>query len=137
VRRLLIAAGVLIMGYAVAGALLDSDVNLVGVPIFLIAVLVLHDGVFLPLVLGAGGLVRRFVPPPWRGAVRAAGIISLAVSIVALPLVLGYGRSAGNPSLLPRAYGPALAAVLALVWLVTLGLHGARIRRVRVKNRDS
>lgn len=127
-RRALVGGGALIMLYAVGGALTDSDVNLVGVPIFLVAVLVLHDGIFLPLVLGAGGLTKRFVPAPWRGTVRAAGVVSLAVSLVAVPLVLGLGRPADNPTILPRAYGPALAGVLALVWLVALAGRWARLR---------
>lgn len=113
------------MGYAVVGAVTDADVDLVGVPLFLAAVLVLHDGVFLPLVIGAGVLVDRLVPRPWRATVRAAGIVSVAVSVVALPLVLGVGRSADNPSLLPRDYGAGLLGVLVPVWLLFL-LHRCR-----------
>ncbi len=126
-RRALIIGGVLFMGYGVIGAVLDTDINLVGVPIFLIAVLILHDGIFLPLVIGAGALVNRFIPRPWRGTVRTAGILSLAVCVVALPLVLGFGRSADNPSLLPRNYEAGLVGILALVWLVSLGHRRARI----------
>ena len=126
-RRAFVLGGVVFMGYGVFGAATDSDVNLVGVPLFLIAVLVLHDGIFLPLVIGSGALVKRFVPPPWRGTVRTAGILSLAVSVVALPMVFGFGRSADNPSLLPRAYGPALVGVLALVWLASLEYRRARL----------
>ena len=125
-RRVLIIGGVLLMGFAVAGAVTDPDVDLIGVPLFLIAVLILHDGIFLPLVIGTGALVNRVVPPPWRVTVRVAGIISLAVSVVALPMVLGFGRSPGNPSLLPRDYGPGLVGVLALVWLVSVSHRRAR-----------
>lgn len=127
-RRALILGGVLFMGYGVFGAVTDADVNLIGVPLFLIAVLILHDGIFLPVVLGAGALVNRLVPRPWRGTVRTAGILSLAVSVIALPLVLGFGRSADNPSLLPGNYGSGLVGVLALVWLVSLGYRRARIQ---------
>jgi hypothetical protein len=38
------------------------------------------------------------------------------VGVVALPLVLGLGRSADNASLLPRPYGRGLLLILALVW---------------------
>jgi NADH dehydrogenase len=125
-RRLLVAVGALVIGYAVVGAATDSDVNKVGVLIFLIAVLILHDGLFMPLVIGLGALIQRIFPGAWRGSARAAAIISVSLSVVAGPLVLGAGRSPDNPSLLPRAYGHGLILVVALVWLASL------IRRLAV-----
>jgi hypothetical protein len=137
VRRPLIAAGVLVMTYAVGGALFDGDVNKAGVPLFLVALIVLHDGVFLPLVLGVGTLIARFVPARWQSAAKPAALISLAVTVVALPLALGFGRSADNPSALPRAYGRGPLLILLLVWVVTLAArkHFER-RRVRRPGRD-
>jgi hypothetical protein len=127
VRRALIGVGVVVMAYAVAGALFDADVNLVGVTLFLVALLVLHDAVFLPLVLGAGALIGRFVPVRWQSTVRAAAVVSLAVCVVALPLVLGFGRTPDNPSALPLAYGRGLIVVLLAVWIAALGARlGAR-----------
>jgi hypothetical protein len=119
-RVALIVGGVLFMGFGVLGAVTDPDINLVGVPLFLIAVLILlttivHDAIFLPVAIGAGALVNRVVPAAWRATVRVAGTISLAVSVVAVPMVLGFGRSADDASVLPGNYGPGLAGVLALV----------------------
>jgi hypothetical protein len=132
VRRLLIAAGVLAMAYGVGRAVLDSDVNTVGVPIFFVALIVLHDGLFLPLVLAAGGLVRRLVPADWRATVRGAVLISLAVTVVGLPPALGFGRDPANPSALPRSYGWGLLVLLGLIWGVALGGKGfERWRRRR------
>ncbi|HEV8567248.1 MAG TPA: hypothetical protein VGQ92_09140 [Actinoplanes sp.] len=131
-RRALIAAGALVMAYAVAGALFDGDVNKVGVALFLIAVLVLHDAVFLPLVIGAGALIGRFVPVRWQSTTRVAALISLAVSVVALPLVLGFGRSPDNPSALPLPYGRGLIVILILIWIGSLGARkGMERRRAR------
>jgi len=130
-RPMLIAGGVLVMVYALVGAVTGGDVNLVGVPVFLVAVLVLHDGVFLPVVLGVGALVRRFVSERWRSAVRAAAVVSLAVSVVATPLVLGFGRSADNSSILPRAYGWGLILILIVIWGVSLGIRKGLERRRR------
>jgi hypothetical protein len=120
VRRPLIGAGLLIMGYGVLGLILDADVDLVGVLVFGAVLLVLHDGVFLPLVAGAGRLLRRFVPPGWQAAVRLAALTDLAVTVVALPLVLGFGRDAGNPTVLPRPYGRGLLLILIVVPLTVL-----------------
>ncbi|MET0493468.1 MAG: NAD(P)/FAD-dependent oxidoreductase [Actinoplanes sp.] len=119
-RRFLMASGALLVGYAVVGALTEPDVNKVGVLIFLVAVLIFHDALFLPLVIGFGALIQRAVPGAWRGSSRAAAIISLSLSVVAAPLVLGVGRSPDNPSVLPRAYGHGLIIVVALVWLAAL-----------------
>ncbi|GGK80582.1 hypothetical protein [Mangrovihabitans endophyticus] len=129
-RRVLVAAGVAIAGYALVGALTDNDVNKFGVPLFLVVVLVLHDAVFLPAVLGAGAALRRFVPRRARWSVQAGALISLAVLVVGLPPVLGFGRAADNPSALPRPYGWGLLAVLAAVWAgVAITATVARHRR--------
>lgn len=102
------------MLYGVSGVLLDPDVNLVGVVVFGAALLVLHDGIFLPLVAGVGALLRRFVPAGWQPAVRLAAIADLAVVVVALPLVLGFGRDATNPTVLPRPYTQGMFLLLAV-----------------------
>lgn len=125
-RRALIVAGVLTAGYGVGSALLDDDVKLGGVVLFLAAVLVVHDLVLLPAVLGLGALLARFVPPRARAAVQAAGVVVLPVTLVALPLVLGYGRPPDNPSALPLPYGRGLLVVLAAVLAGGLAVHGLR-----------
>ncbi|XVV15692.1 hypothetical protein ACQP2X_15515 [Actinoplanes sp. CA-131856] len=88
-RRVLVAGGVLVMAYALIGAVVSPDVDRAGVLIFLAAVLVLHDAVFLPLVLAAGALIDRVVPPGWRATARAVGLVGLAAGVVALPLAIG------------------------------------------------
>ena len=58
-RILLVVAGVAGMGFAAAGLLTDPGVRLGGVLVFLAAVLVVHDGIWMPLVLAAGALIRK------------------------------------------------------------------------------
>jgi uncharacterized BrkB/YihY/UPF0761 family membrane protein len=128
-RGLLIGGGTLVMLYALVSAVVTGEVNLIGVPVFLVAMLVLHDGVFLPAVVGVGALVHRFVPRRWRPPVHWAGIVSLAVAVVAMPLILGFGRSADNASLLPRSYGWGTLVILILVWLVTFAIRKGLARR--------
>jgi hypothetical protein len=133
VRRILVGAGVLVMAYAVVGGLADPDTAPLGQLAFLAAVLLAHDGVFLPLVLGLGALVSRFVPVPFRVPVRVAGIVSLAVAVVSVPFVLGYGRRPDDPSALPLDYGRGLAVILAVVWAVALA--AGTVRTVRDSGR--
>ncbi|MCO8274051.1 hypothetical protein M1L60_25965 [Actinoplanes sp. TRM 88003] len=130
VRRVLIGAGGLVMAYAVIGALTDADLK-GGAYVFLVAVLVAHDAVLLPLTLAAGALIGRFVPVRSRTPVRAALLIGLAVTVVATPLVLGRGRVADNPSILPLDYGRGLLEIYAAIGLGT-GLAWA-VRRIRAR----
>lgn len=131
-RRVLIGAGAILIGYALLGAVTDPDVRLLGTGIFLIAVLVLHDGVLLPLTIGAGALLGR-LPAPVRTPARLAAVVTLAVGVVALPLVLGYGRAADNPSVLPLDYGRGLLLTLAVIWLPAVLVAIVRVRRAAGK----
>jgi hypothetical protein len=88
--------------------------------LFLAAVLVAHDAVLLPVTIAAGALLARFAPRWILPSIRVAAIMSLAVGVVALPLVLGFGRAADNPSILPLAYGRGLLLILVLTWVVVL-----------------
>jgi hypothetical protein len=125
-RRGLITAGVVIIAYAAVGALTDPDLRVGGVLIFLAAVLAAHDVVLLPLIIGIGALIDRLVPAGARIAIRVAALCTAAVTVVGLPLVLGYGKSTDNPSALPLAYGRGLATVLALIWTVAVASILAR-----------
>jgi hypothetical protein len=117
-RRALIAVGVTLMGFAVVGALADDDFDPVGVVVFLGGVVIAHDLLLMPLVLAAGALIGRFVPGPAGTAVRVAALCSLALAVIAVPLVAGFGRVADDPSVLPRPYGRGLLTALVLVWSV-------------------
>jgi energy-coupling factor transporter transmembrane protein EcfT len=129
-RRVLVAIGAITIGYAVLSTFADPDVKLLGVLIFLAAVLVLHDGILLPITIGVGVLFGR-LPLPARVPVRVAALISLPITIVALPLVLGYGRSPDNPSILPLHYGRGLLVTLAAIWVPTAVITAIRLRRHR------
>lgn len=115
VRFTLVAAGILIMGYAAAGALADPDLAPAGVLSFLAGVLILHDVVWMPALLVVGAAITRFVPRRRRPMVIAATISAAALAIVASPLVLGFGRPADNPSALPLPYGRNLAVLMVVL----------------------
>jgi hypothetical protein len=133
-RRLLVAAGVAVMAYAVAGAAADPQTRPVGHLLFLAAVVVAHDAVLMPLTIATGVLIGRFLPLPVRRPVRAAALVSLAVTLVALPFVLGRGRRPDDPSALPLDYGHGLLVVLALVWSAAL-IAAWRARRRAARER--
>jgi hypothetical protein len=134
-RRALVAGGILVIGYAVSGALADPDSRLGGQLLFLAGVLVAHDAVLMPVVIGVGALVGRLVPVAARTAVRVAAFVSLCAVLVALPVVLGAGRPADDRSALPLPYGRNLTIVLLVGWAVALGVGSARIGRSRRRRR--
>lgn len=127
-RRCLLGIGAAVMAYAVVGALADPDVKF-GALFFLAGALVVHDGLLLPLTIGAGILLGRVLPRRVLPQVRAAFVVSLAVTVVAFPLVLGRGRAADNPSLLPLHYGRGLLEVLAVVWATAAASAAVRAWR--------
>jgi hypothetical protein len=117
-RRALIGLGVLVTAYGIGGVPTDS-----GVLLFLIAMIVAHDLVWMPIVLVTGVILRPAIA-------RGAALLAASVLVVGVPLVVG-GRPAGNPSVLPLDYGRNLLAVLAGV-TVAAALAGA-YRRNRKK----
>jgi hypothetical protein len=88
-RRGLIAVGGAVMAFAVVGALTDPDTRPVGHLLFLVGVLVTHDAVVLPLAIGVGVLIGRYVPKRVRVPVRVAAFVTAALLVVAVPLLLG------------------------------------------------
>ena len=117
-RLLLAAAGLAAIGYGAYGWLFADGAKPLSQLLFLGAVLIGHDFVVLPLAIGAGALVTRFAPARARRPVLVAVAISGAVTLVALPFVLGKGRIADNPSAFPQHYGRNLLLILAVVWLI-------------------
>lgn len=88
-RRALVGAGAAVMAFALVGALVDDDVRPVGHVLFLAGVLVTHDAVLLPLAIGAGVLIGRWVPRRLRMPVRVAAVVTATFLVVAVPLLLG------------------------------------------------
>jgi hypothetical protein len=130
-RTLLIVAGVGCLTYAVLGLFADPDVRLGGVLLFLVAVLVVHDALWMPLVLAVGALVARVARPA-----RMALLTGAAVAVVGVPLVLSPGRPADNPSVLPLHYGRNLAIVLAGVAAVALAAVARNRQKAVARNRQ-
>jgi hypothetical protein len=136
-RPVLIAAGVLAMGYSVVGALTGPSFHPVGQVAFLAAVLLAHDAVIAPVVIGVGFLVGRWVPNWLRPIVYGALAASAAVTLFALPFVLGRGKRADIASALPLHYTRGWLMSLAAIWLVAALLAWGRRRVRRMAKPDS
>jgi hypothetical protein len=121
--------GLAALGYGGYGLLAHDGPDLFGVVRLLVTVLVVHDFVVLPVILGIGALVARFAPVWARRPVVAALVVSAAVTVVALPFVIGKGRIADNPSAFPQRYGLHLLFVLAVVWATAAVWSAVNLRR--------
>ena len=96
-----------VAGYAIGAALVAvgfggllahaADTHPAGWLAWFAGAAVVHDFLFVPVVLTLAALVTR-LPVRYRTPVQVAGVIGGTITIVSLPLVLGFGKSAGNPS---------------------------------------
>jgi hypothetical protein len=136
-RWVVLAAGLALVGFGIVGFLGEPYLagNRVGVLIWGAAGIVLHDGVWMPVVLLAGAVVARFVPARVRGPVVIGLITAAALTAVGLPAVLREDQHNGNATLLPLAYLRnwllllAGVAVAVAVGAVAVAAGSARRRR--------
>jgi hypothetical protein len=132
VRRLLIGAGAVLVGWGFYG-LSTAARHPRPVPwlTFFVGANVLTDLIVAPVVVLAGVVVARLGGARWRPYVVSGLVISGVVLLVGLPLARGYGRRGDNPSILPLDYTRGLAITLAGVWtgVGLVSLVGAARRR--------
>ena len=133
-RVLLIVAGAALIGYGALG-LLTADrgpaaLRYLG---FVVAGVLGHDLLLAPVALAVGALVARRSPAGLRGPLLAGMFTSLAVALIALPLLLGYGARTDDPSALPLDYRRGLVITLTAVWagVSAVGLSRWAWRRPR------
>ncbi|MEU9044705.1 MULTISPECIES: hypothetical protein [unclassified Kitasatospora] len=141
-RALLLAAGLAVIGYGLYGLLGDPYItDPVEVLVWAFGGLVIHDGLWVPLVCLLGSsLVRGLVLRGWL-------VVAAAVTAVGLPAVLRADDDHGNPSVLPLPYlrnwllvlaataGVALLVALAGRWRHRDRAAGRRNRAVRHRDR--
>ena len=112
--------GVALMAVGVSSLLQEShDTHPFVTARWVVGLALAHDLVLAPLVVLVGAALRRWVPLGARAFLAGGLVVSGALTLIAWPLVRGYGRSAGNPSILPRDYGRGLLVALVATWVVT------------------
>lgn len=126
---LYVVGALTMLGGAVGLVLHMTRTHPVGTAVYYVGGALAHDLIIAPVVILLGVLVGALVPPVYRPAVRGGLIVSGAVTLIALPLLLGKGRQADNPSHVPLPYGRNLLLILAVVWAVVAALCLARALR--------
>jgi hypothetical protein len=117
-RILLGAAGLGLMAYALVGIVTGPGTDPVRQALFMVALVLGHEGILIPVALAFGWAAVRFVPAWARPAAQAALVVTLTLTVVALPFIVNAGRFPDNPSLLPLDYRRGLLVAIAVTWLV-------------------
>jgi hypothetical protein len=121
VRGVLLLGGLALLGFGVQGFLTEPylDGQRIGVLLWAAGGIVLHDGVWVPLVLLVGALLVRAVPERVRGAVLVGLLTAAALTVVGLPAAIRENDHNGNATLLPLPY--------LRNWLLLLGVVGVAV----------
>ena len=143
VRRWQIA--LVVVGLAtmlVGGITLLNDVDpkrYLGIAVWFVGALVLHDGIISLVVFGANVLMRKTggrlrIPLPALLIVQGALVVAGIMTLIVVPAALKKSIGTANPTLLPLDYGLHLVVfyvVLAAVTAVALAAYALLRRRRR------
>ena len=105
--------------------------NLVAAATWLVAGVVLHDGVLAPVVLLLCLAGTRTLPRAARGPAAAGLVVLGSVTLLAVPVLGRFGARPDNPTLLDRNYalGWVLLTVATLAGVAVATYLGARSER--------
>ena len=123
------ALGVAAVLFGLRGLVLGGVATHWPVPaVWLVAGVLVHDLLVVPVAAASGWVLGRVVPAPARPAVRGGLLVAAVVTVVALPVLSGRG-DARNPSLTPLDYPRNYAVVLVAIALLTAVIAVVRVRR--------
>ena len=130
-RRVVIGAAGLLLGlYGVFRLVTEiPTANLVVLALWLVAALVIHDGVLSPVVVAVGWAVARVVPARARRYLQAGLIVAALVTVVAIPLIYREGGQPPAKAILRQDYGGNLTLLLGVIAAASLLLYAARVAR--------
>jgi hypothetical protein len=126
------AVGLVMLVY---GALRILQFPKVSKPVYLaewlVAAVVVHDGVLAPIVAGIGWVLARAVPGRVRGYLQGGLIVAAVVSVFAVVLNHRRGHSAPGNALLTQDFVRNWVILLSIVAAATAGLYALRVVRDR------
>lgn len=138
-RIILIAVGVLVLGIGALTMVEDVEFNqIIGVGIWIVGAIVIHDAILSPVLLGIDVVMRRSGRRVSLGVIviiQIGIVLGAIMSLLVLPEIYAKTLGAQNATVLPLDYG----LHLALYWLATAVLTAAasliylRFRRRRLQ----
>ena len=115
-RAVLIILGVAMGGYG-AVLLWDNPLQIiVRIAVWAVAGVVLHDFVFAPLCVVFGFTGRRLIRGRWWTPVTVAGLCTVVLGLLAIPVFAKPGLRPDNMTVLDRDYPLGLCVSIVVVW---------------------
>jgi hypothetical protein len=118
----LTAVGLAVMGFGLYGIVRFQGTGILDVRVrqmatWVIGAVIVHDLLFAPLVLAVGHALRSVRPRILRAPLQTGLAASALVTLLAYPLIRGYGVRGGDPSRLPLNYTVGYLALLGVIWV--------------------
>jgi uncharacterized membrane protein len=105
--------------------------SLVLLALWLIAALIIHDGLLSPAVVGIGVALRRDVPDRGRRYLQFGLITAAMVTVIAVPMIYRANTEPPSKALLLQDFAINLTVLLAAIGGVTLAAYAIRVARDR------
>lgn len=122
-RYALVAVGVLLLLYGGVQLVADVPGELPGLLLWMVGIVVIHDGLVSPLAVGVGWLLSRTASPRGRRYVQASLVAGALVTVIAVPLIARRGTQPPAKALLLQDYGAHLAILLVLIAALNLAAY--------------
>jgi hypothetical protein len=103
--------------------------TLVLLALWLIAALIIHDGLLSPAVIGVGAALRRYVPERGRRYLQFGLIMAAMVTVIAVPMIYRANTQPPAKALLLQDFGINLTVLLAAIGGGVLLAYAIRVAR--------
>ncbi|MDH6244099.1 hypothetical protein [Mycobacterium sp. OTB74] len=120
IRAALAAAGIAAVLYGSTLLWDNPTVVLVRILAWGLGAVIVHDAVFAPLCVLVGYTGRKLLPARWRAPVAMAGLCTVVLLLLAIPVFDKPGRRPDNVTVVDRDYHVGLLISLAVVWVAAL-----------------
>lgn len=134
-RIVLGLTGIAVAGYGAVLLWDNPPVVITRILVWAVVGVAVHDVVFAPLCAALGLAGRRLLPVGWQSPVAVAGLCSVVLVLLAIPVYGKPGLRPDNPTVLDRDYPLGLWISLAVVWLCVPAYYAAT-RRLPVRQDD-
>jgi phosphatidylglycerophosphate synthase len=94
---------------------------------WLIAALIIHDGLVSPAVVAVGWTLRRLVPARARRHLQAALIMSAIVTLIAVPMIYRANRQPPSKAILRQNFAGNLGLLVTVIAVVTLIAYAVQV----------
>ncbi|MEV5835787.1 hypothetical protein [Nocardia sp. NPDC052112] len=128
-RMLLLLVGGWLGWYGISALFDLPPTDLDSVAIWFAGGILLHDALFAPICAALGLTARHLLPPTWWAVTACGAVCSVALALIALPVLGRHNAMPSNPTVLDRNYPLGLAIALILIWSLVFIAHAVTIRR--------